>query len=80
MLKQKPIRDDKWKIWFSFPSCNNLSYNKNTCLEPGLFWVLNEGLKRERRQGEIPERLERAEISEDEEMSSVITLASTGHK
>ena len=36
--------------------------------------------QRERRQAEIPERLERAEISEDEEMSSVITLASTGHK
>ena len=32
MFKQKPIRDDKWKIWFSFPPCNNLSYNKNTYL------------------------------------------------
>ena len=32
MLKQKPIRDDKWKIWFSFPSSNNLSYNKNMYL------------------------------------------------
>ena len=79
MLKQKPIRDDKWKIWFSFPSSNNLSYNKNMYLS-GAGSILSQMKDWGERGGEIPGRLERAEISEDEEMSSVITLASTGHK
>ena len=80
MFGQKPIRDDKWKIWFSFPSYNNLANSKTTCLEPGLF--LSQMKDCEEREARFRSCLRelRSVRSEDEEMSSVITLASTGHK
>lgn len=80
MLEQKPIRDDKWKIWFYISFLQQLVLQQEYLSRTESILSQMKDWGERARGGEIPERLERAETSEDEEMSSVITLASTGHK